>query len=270
MSDGMTNVRRGRPAQLSTEAAGNSTALIGLELLKAIAKAARPMPLTEIARVAGMSASRTHRYLSSLQHAGFVLQNESTGRYGIGPSTIEIGIAAMKSVDGSQIAAAVMKDLTERTVLCSYLCIWGSNGPTVIRSEMGEVQTAVRMRMGTTMSLLTATGQIFLSHMPEERTRDFLKRDIEVWKLESPESTASVEKSMRLRARVQKMGIAKTRGMRNPTWTAFSCPVFDPNGDFRMALTVIGVSALFDTSLDGPVAEQLKASAKQLSSTIIT
>ena len=227
------------------------------------------MPLTEIARAAGMSASRTHRYLSSLQHAGFVLQNESTGRYGIGPSTVEIGIAAMKSVDGSQIAAAVMKDLTERTALCSYLCIWGSNGPTVIRSEMGDVQTAVRMRIGTNMSLLTATGQIFLAFMPEARTRDLLLRDIRDWKEEAPDSSPSVEKLLRQRARVLKLGIAKTRGMRNPTWTAFSCPVFDPAGDFRMALTVIGVSALFDTSIDGPIARQLKASADRLSCTTI-
>ena len=268
--NGLSNSRKGRPAELSAEAAGNSTALIGLELLKAIARANRLMPLTEIAQAAGMSASRTHRYLSSLLHAGFVQQDQDTGRYEIGPSTLDIAIAAMKRVDGGQVTADVMRELTSRTGLCSYLCIWGSNGPTVIRDEMGDVQTAARLRIGTNLSLLTATGQIFLSFLPEKTTRAMLKHDIDEWNRETPGALMDFEKAMRQRAGVVKAQIARTQGMRNPTWTAFSSPVFDRAGAFRMALTVIGVSTLFDTKLNGPTASQLKASAERLSLSMVT
>jgi len=120
--------RRGRPARLSPDKAGNTTVLIGLDLLKHIAAARRPLALSEIADQLDMSASRTHRYLSSLQHAGFVRKNTGTGHYDMGPATIEIGIAAMERVDGAQVAADIMKDLTNKTGLCSYLCVWGSNG----------------------------------------------------------------------------------------------------------------------------------------------
>ncbi len=267
--DGFPNSRRGRPAELSAEAAGNSTALIGLELLKAIAKANRLMSLTEIARAANMSASRTHRYISSLLHAGFVRQEKNSGRYEIGPSTLDIAVAAMKHVDGGQITADVMRELTHRTGLCSYLCIWGSNGPTVVRDEMGDVQTAARMRIGANLSLLTATGKIFVSFLPEDLTRDMLRRDIDDWNRETPSASESFEKAMHQRARILKTRVARTQGMRNPTWTAFASPVFDRAGAFRMALTVIGVTTMFDTKLDGPVACQLKASAERLSLCII-
>ncbi len=269
MSTGLPNSRQGRPARLSAGAAGNSTALVGLELLKAIAKAGRLMPLTEIAGAAGMSASRTHRYLSSLRHAGFVRQDPDTGRYEIGPATIDIAVAAMKSLDGGQNTVDAMRELTHRTGLCSYLCVWGSNGPTVIRDEMGDVRTAARMRIGSNLSLLTATGKIFLAWLPEELTRDTLKRDVDDWNRESPGASATVEESLRQRGRVRKSGVAKTQGMRNPAWTAFSAPVFDRAGAFRMALTVIGVSSLFDTRLNGPVASQLKASAGRLSLSVM-
>ncbi len=270
MSAVTVNHRKGRPARLSAEAAGNSTALIGLELLKAIARESRPMQLTEIALAVGMSASRTHRYLSSLRHAGFVGKDEATGRYLIGPSTIEIGIAAIKNADGGQITDDLMKDLTNRTGLCSYLCVWGSNGPTVIRSEMGEVRTVARMRIGSNLSMLTATGQIFLSFMPLETTRELLIRDIDDWNRETPGAAASIEKSMRQRSKVEKARIARTRGMRNPAWTAFSSPVFNRGGSFRMALTVIGVTTHFDTRLDGSIAAQLKASSERLSMSILS
>ncbi len=175
----------------------------------------------------------------------------------------------MKRTDGRQIFGDVMKELTNRAGLCSYLCIWGSNGPTVIRSEMGNVQTAARVRIGSNLSVLTATGMIFPSFMPPESTRELLIRDIVDWNRESANAQASVEKSMHQLDRVKKARIARTRGMRNPTWTAFSSPVFDPNGNFQMALTVIGVTTHFDTRLNGPVADQLKASAEQLSAHLI-
>ncbi len=257
--------KRGRPTRLSSETAGNATVVVGLELLKTMSKAGRLMALTEVARETGMSASRTHRFLSSLQHADFVRKDERTGRYEIGPATIEIGIAALKRLDDLRIAGDVMRDLTVKTGLCSYMCSWGPNGPAVVRSEMGEVQTAVRMRIGSNLSMLTATGQIFLAYLPEEDTREFVMRDIEAWKLESPQRAASLESPARIRARVLRRGIARTRGMRNPTWTAFSCAVLDPFGGFRSALTVIGISSLFDIRIDGSIANCLKLAAQQLS-----
>ncbi len=261
----LTITRRGRPARLASDAAGNSTAQTVLELLKVLSAQEGSLPLTDLAIAVGMSASRTHRYLSSLIHTGFARQDGLTGHYDIGPTMIEIGIAAARRLQGSRLTDDVMKDLTRSTGLCSYLCVWGSNGPTVIRDEMDEVQTAARMRMGTNLSMLTATGQIFLSFMPEVVTQAQLERDIEVWNSELPERSVTQSQMRQQCERVRKLRIARTEGMRNPTWTAFSCPVFDVGGHFRMALTLIGVSAMFDTSLDGPIARQLKDAAQRLS-----
>jgi DNA-binding IclR family transcriptional regulator len=259
-----TMARRGRPARLPSDAAGNSTAQTVLELLKVITGLGRPVPLTDLAAAAQMSASRTHRYLSSLIHTGFVRQDPTTGHYDVGPATIEVGIAASQRFQGSRLTDEVMKELTSRTGLCSYLCVWGSNGPTVIRDEMGEVQTIARMRMGSNLSMLTATGQIFLAFMPEGVTRETLLRDLQRWNAETPDRAVTLDHMMEQRTLVQASRMARTTGMRNPTWTAFSCPVFDMSGSFRMALTLIGVSMMYDTRLDGTVALALKTAAQKL------
>jgi DNA-binding IclR family transcriptional regulator len=257
--------RRGRPTRLSAEAAGNSTALAGLELLKVIAQADDRMNLTEIAKASQMSASRTHRYLSSLQKSGFLEKDEATGRFEMGIATMEIGFAAMRRYDSSAATADILEALTKATGLCAYLCIWTSNGPTVIRNEMGDVQTVARMRLGTNLSLLTATGQVFLAHMPEQATREQLELDVKEWRRETKDAKISAAESRKSAQKVLRNGIARTRGMRNPNWTAFSCPVFDENRKFQMAVTVIGVNSMTDAKNEGTVAKALKQAAQRLS-----
>lgn len=261
--------RRGRPALLPPEQSGNRTVMIGLDLLKAVVAAAKPLPLTDIAEQMKMSPSRTHRYLSSLCQAGFLRKDIDSGRYDVATGAIELGIAAAARVDGMRLAAKVMEDLTSRTGLVSYLCVWGSNGPTVIRRELGTVQTAVRVREGSNLSLLTATGRIFFTYLARSQTSDLLQRDMAEWNaIAECSRRVTVEDMERFRKRVKNAQIARTKGMRHPTWTAFSCPVFGAPAKFIMALTLIGVTKLFDTRLNGEVAGHLKAAARLLTSSM--
>ncbi len=264
--EGDLAARPGRPQSLTAEQAGNSTVVIGLELLKAIARMGRPVALSEIARTMNMSASRTHRYLSSLCQAGFVRKVSDTGRYDIGLATFELGRAAISRIDSMKAARHIMEDLTRDTGLVSYLCVWGSNGPTVIRNEMGDVQTAVRVREGSNLSMLTATGQIFLAHMPENETLSILLRDVEEWNAMSGVEAVTPAQVLKSAMRAKATMLARSTGMRNPTWTAFSSPVFD-DGNFVMALTLIGVSKLFDTRMNGAVATRLQSVALRMSAT---
>src|SRR3954466_6303378 len=83
----------GRPPTRSQEAAGNRTATLGLELLQAIARMNGPATLTEIAQALDMSAPPPSRYLASLRQSEFLDQDESTGKYDLGPAAIELGAA---------------------------------------------------------------------------------------------------------------------------------------------------------------------------------
>lgn len=268
MSEGKT-ARRGRPSRLTPAQAGNRTVLIGIEILQTVVRSKKAIALTEIAKQTGMSPSRTHRYISSLCQAGFLRQDPDSGRYDVGPGVIELGISAVARVDGIRLAANVMDELTSKTRLVSYLCVWGSNGPTVIKSELGTVQTAVRVREGSNLSMLTATGQIFLTYWPRADTEKLFNRDLDEWNTSAPASRRiKAEDIEKMCKKVRVNHIARTTGMRNPTWTAFSAPIFGPDGKLMMALTLIGVSNLFDTRINGEVAEQLKSASQRLSSSL--
>lgn len=262
-----TAARRGRPERLSPQQASNRTVVFGLQLLKVVTNARKPIALTEIATQMSISPSRAHRYLASLCQAGFVKKNPESGHYDVGPGAIELGIAAASRVNGMQMAKEAMEELTAATGLVSYICIWGSNGPTIIRREQGTVQTAVRILEGTTLPMPTATGQVFLAYLPQDKTHDLLLRDIADWNANSPKNrhvtVEQIEKTVR---RVRTARIARSAGLHNPTWTALSAPIFR-GGKFTMALTLIGVARTFDNQLDGEVASHLKRTAELISAT---
>jgi len=267
MSLDINGVRRpGRPTTRTADAAGSSTLLTGIELLKSIGLLSEPANLSRIARHANFSMSRTHRYLTTLAQSGMLQFDSSTGLYSLGPAAIELGVTALSQMDEIQIAAKVMRELTARLSLVSVLCIWGSNGPTVVRWEQGDMEAAIRIKLGIKLSLLsTAAGLIFLAFLNADRVNAQLRNDIRDWnKHAKGQSVMTLKKAEKLRAKTQRQGIACAVGLRNPMISALSAPVFNASG-LLMSLTVTGVQGSFDTDLNGEIAKILREHANKLS-----
>lgn len=258
---------RGRPAKLPPDKVGSRTILAGLVLLQAVSQMKEPATLTEIAKAMGMSASRAYRYLKSLTQAEFLKHDPTTGRYDIGLASIELGLAATARLDAVRLASDLMRPLTDATGLVSLLSVWGSNGPTVIKSEQGGLETAVRIREGANLSLpITAVGRIFLTYMAPGEIKPLLQRDLETW-------NAAAVKNQQLRAadiaklqdEVRQHGLSRASGIRNPAVAALAAPVFGQDGRLAMALALTGLIGSFDTSFEAAPAVQLKAMAQRLS-----
>jgi DNA-binding IclR family transcriptional regulator len=259
--------RRGRPGSRRPEQVGNSTILIGVNLLKVIANSPKPETLTQISKRVGLSISRTSRYLKSLSRAEFLKYNIDTGTYVIGPAAIELGLASVSNMDAFKPAAEAMSNLTMITGLASTLSVWGSNGPTVVRSTDAGLRISVRVKIGTNLPLpITSIGRIFLTFMPNEETQAILKRDLAAWNASAPSSKRiSMAAIAKIKSKARKYGIINAAGMRNPAIAALAAPVFDENGKLRMCLALTGIVGTFDSSLTGKPARQLKAEAEALS-----
>jgi DNA-binding IclR family transcriptional regulator len=262
--------RRGRPSRREPEQAGNSTILIGLNLLKTIASSPRPETLTQISKRVSLSISRTSRYLKSLQKAEFLEHNPETGTYVIGSAAVELGLASISNMDAFKPAAEVMSRLTRITGLASTLSVWGSNGPTVVRSTDSGLQISVRVKVGTNLPLpITAIGRVFLTFMPVEETRAILKRDLAAWNAAAPAGKRmSMADIADIKKKVLKHGVISAVGMRNPSIAALAAPVFDDTGRLRMCIALTGIAGVFDARLTGDPARQLKAHSEELSRTL--
>jgi DNA-binding IclR family transcriptional regulator len=218
----------GRPASRSPEAAGSRTLATGLSLLKSFMQMKEPASVSEVARYTGMSVTRASRYMGTLALNGFLQQDQQTGKFDLGPAVLELGLHVFGRVDSLKLASDVMQRLTDATKLVSVLCVWGTNGPTVIRGERGQLDIAIRIREGVNLSIVaTATGRIFLAYQESADVKSIIDRDLAVWNESAPRNQRLRRRDVEaIRQDVRRSGFARAEGLRVSALSAIAVPVF--------------------------------------------
>lgn len=245
------------PATTSEGRKGIQSVDILFSILRVLEGAGTALSLSEVAKRAGQQSSKVHHYLVSLIRNGAVRQN-ANGSYDLGPYALQLGLSALGRLDIVERASEAMATFRDETGEACFLAVWGNRGPTIIRYFEGTRPVTVEARAGLVLPLLTsATGQVFLSWLPEAAWRaiaDFEKKSL-------PESIDIDD----LRERCRRRGIGVTRGELLPRIAAVSSPVFDHDGNLVCSLTALGLLGDINIETDGETATQLHQSAERLS-----
>ncbi len=140
---------------------------VGGQLLQALVRAGRPLPLKELALAADMTPAKAHPYLVSFQRLGLVAQESDGGRYGLGPMAMELGLISLQQHDPVRLASQALDGLAQSTGCTVALAVWGNQGPTVVQVVEAPSPLHVSLRHGTVLNLAqTATGQVLAAHRP--------------------------------------------------------------------------------------------------------
>lgn len=228
---------------------------VGGALLRALAHHGRPLPLKDLAALAGMAPAKAHPYLVSFGKLGLIEQDGASGRYGLGPLAMQIGLISLQSLDPLALATPVIERLAATCLHTVAIAVWGDRGATIVRVAEAPSPVHVSMRHGTVMSLTrTASGRLFAAWLPRAQTRALLRR-------EKPEPGFDA-----VLAAVRHEGYAHVEGALLPGISALAAPVFDGNGTLVLALTAIGATPGFDGRPAGALAAAVKDAAARLSS----
>jgi DNA-binding IclR family transcriptional regulator len=215
---------------------------VGASLLRALADADGPRSLGALARAAGMSSAKAHRYLVSYVQAGLAVQSERSGGYDLGPLAVRVGLAALERFDVVRVAGERLGELRDAVDATTSLSVWTDAGPTVARIELSRHPVTLAVRIGTTYPLLTtATGRIFLAFggVPGP-----------------PESDpAEVEA---LRAEVREHRLAWVDQSFLVGVSAISGPLFHQDGSLAAAVTIVGRPGVLDVAWDGAPAQAIE------------
>jgi DNA-binding IclR family transcriptional regulator len=235
---------------------------VGGQLLRALVHHGRPMALKDLAREAGMSAAKAHPYLVSFGKLGLIEQDAQSGRYGLGPLAMQLGLISLQQYDPVRLATPLIGELARTLGHTVGVAVWGNRGPTMVRIEEAPAAVHVNMRHGTVMSLRgTASGLLFCAWLPHSTVLPLLAA-------EQPPGTRNAGLDAGLQAqlaRVRELGLAIAVDASVPGISAMAAPVFDVSDRIVMSLTAIGPSAIFDVRADGVVARVLRHSAAELS-----
>lgn len=232
---------------------------VGGTLLRALAHHGRALPLKELAAEAGMSPAKAHPYLVSFCKLGLIEQDADSGRYGLGPLAMQLGLISLQQSDPVALATPLIEPLAVRTGHTVAVAVWGNRGATIVRIAQPPSAVHVSMRHGTVMSLSgTASGRLFAAWLPAAVVRAAFRLE------RGAERGAKVVPAAELQA-IREQGFSAVKGLLLPGISAIAVPVWGGGGALALALTAIGPTPTFDDRPAGAVARPLLEAAAGLS-----
>jgi len=233
---------------------------VGGQLLTALAHHGRPLALKDLAREADMVPAKAHPYLVSFIKLGLVEQEALSGRYGLGPLALQLGLISLQQYDPVRLATPRIEELAQALNLTVAIAVWGNRGPTIVRVAEAPSPVHISMRHGTVMSLRgTASGLLFAAHLPEPQVQAAL--DLEP---DAAPSLTLAEMQAEL-AQIREAGLARAQDAVVAGVSALAAPVFDDQGRMVLSLTAIGPSRSFSLAAEGVPARSLRRAAEDIS-----
>jgi DNA-binding IclR family transcriptional regulator len=202
---------------------------VGFRLIRVLEAADGPLPLKELSERAGMAPSKAYAYVASFVHEGLLAQDPASGRYGLGPFAMSLGVAALRQSDLVEVARRESAALSEATTCSVMLTTWGNRGPAIVYRVDGKRRGPTSVRVGYVLPLWrSAAGRVFLAYLPERETAALLAAE-EGPRLTHAEVAAEI-------ARIRAAGFALTGD--DNEFSGIAAPVLDHDGHLVAALTL--------------------------------
>ncbi|MDH7489680.1 MAG: IclR family transcriptional regulator [Anaerolineae bacterium] len=209
-----------------------------IDILSCFDDEAPEKTIAEIASAVGLPRPTTLRLLSTLASGGLVERTADGGRYRLGPHLITLGIRVVDRLEVRRLARPVMLALEERFEETCDLGIFSAD--EVLYLEIVPSRHALRLAGSPGIrspAHCTASGKVFLAHLPPERLAQILSRPLKPYTantITSPERLLEELEEVRIR------GYAVDDQELNPGVRAVSAPIRDRAGHVVAALGMPG------------------------------
>jgi DNA-binding IclR family transcriptional regulator len=216
--------------------------------------------VTELAATLEMPKSTVHAHLSTLQEAGYVVQDDSS-EYRLGLRFLDVGMAARGTRRVYDEVEAKLDELAEATAEKVW-CVVEENGEAVFLAKaVGDRAIRTNARVGQHVPLYElAAGKAILANLPAGRRRDIL--DGYEFPLDGDWTRADVEAEL---AEIRTRGVAFGFGRFIRGVAGVAAPVTDTSGTVYGAITVSGPSnRLTGDRLEAELADLVRGTAGEL------
>ena len=131
--------------------------------------------ITELADHLDLPKSSTHNYLRTLEHEGYVVEND--GQYEVGLRFLDLGAYARTREQLYTVAAPELEEVAEATGEHVNLLVEEHGLGIFLSRAQGANAVSVDSYTGQCVRLhTTALGKTILAHLPRERTDEIIDR----------------------------------------------------------------------------------------------
>jgi DNA-binding IclR family transcriptional regulator len=219
--------------------------------------------VTELAQRTGLNKSRAYRMLCTLEAHRFVLQDEKTAAYSLGPQAFVIGVAATQQNTLARCAQkhmlALNQQIDETVVLrvreaLETVCVLRYESTREVR-PLGAVGNRRPVYAG-------ASGKVLLAWAPDTVRSQYLSKIRQKGQLPSASSAVKIHAELDT---VVRRGYAASVGELSPGIVALAVPVRDFSGDTIASLSVSGPETRLPTTATAAIVERLLATSRAIS-----
>ncbi len=213
----------------------------GLAILSSFSSRRSLIGVSELSRELDLSRSTTHRYVATLAQLGYLRQDPASRRYGLGPKVLDLGFAAINSMDLREIAAPYLRQLSDETQHTVNLAILDGIDVVYIErcrtSGPGQRDIDLNLHVGARLpGYCTAMGKAILAFVPDDhleaviRKTDFAPR--------GPNTLTTSEAFREELGRIRASGIAVNNEELAYGLRSIAAPIHSGSGEVIAALNL--------------------------------
>jgi IclR family transcriptional regulator, pca regulon regulatory protein len=153
----------------------------GLLILAEFRPTTPELGISDLARSLGLSRSTSHRYVATLARLGYLQQNAATRKYRLGPRVLDLGFAAINSMELRQISAPHLQRLADETGHTVNMAILDGTDIVYIErcrtSQLGQREIDLDLHIGSRLpAYCTSMGKVLLAYLDPVRRDELLDR----------------------------------------------------------------------------------------------
>ena len=188
----------------------------------------KSITLTELSQAVGMTKSAVYKILATYSDYGFVVQNQTTKEYSLGPTIISMGSKALRNIDIREIVRPYLHMLSHEFNENSMLMI--KQGDIALIAEYYEADVPIRlsMQLGQKHELYYgAAPKVILAYQKREDELEIIDRIS--FKQYTSETINSRSKLMNVLEQIREDGYCYSGGEFDNAGIGIAVPVWDAN-----------------------------------------
>ncbi len=238
----------------SASAAGRSQSLErGLSILSSFSERRPLLGIAELARAVGLNKSTAHRYVATLANLGYVQQDPETRKYRLGPRVVDLGFAAINSMEITRIAARHLQALSDETGYTVNMAVLDGTDIVYIdrrrSAREGQFGIDLNLHIGSRLpAYCTSMGKVLLANQPPEQWQSLIDR-IDLAR-RGPKTITAREALVVALRRIRQTGIAVNDEELAPGLRSLAAPIRDGSGTVVAAINIAVHLSIWNASID--------------------